>query len=404
MVYAVSGAGFAGANLVLARVLPTVEFAIFSLAISLINVFAPLAPAGTDGLVNRREISPDWVLLRRALVTSAVVGVGAAGVARLGYGLTPAVAVLLASIVVTAGLGLLAGACFQSMLQLRISLPLAHSFNLVILVAAAATWIVGIYEVWLPLAVIAVGSTIIAVVGWAALRKERHRYADSTDRFEWAESLSFAGLSTGGLLLGQLDRLLIPQLLPLRDLAVFSLLVAIVGAPFRILQRGTGYTLIPRLRRTTDVAVRRRLLRHEGFAVACMVVAASVAVWVATPLLVRHVVGGKYDISGALILATLVSGLAKVVDSFARSVVSALGSRRELTTLNALGWGSVVAAAGGALLGARWGLVGVVYGVAFGWWARALVAWWLAIPHLHGPQSAVEAPVEAPAIADPTIP
>jgi hypothetical protein len=43
---------------------------------------------------------------------------------------------------------------------------------------------------------------------------------------------------------------------------------------------------------------------------------------------------------------------------------------------------AVAIAGGGAVVGARWGLVGLIYGVGLGWWARALFGTWLAIPHV----------------------
>ena len=55
-VYAASGVGFAGANLILARVLPTEQYALFTLVIALGNLGYALAPAGLDGLVNRHHL------------------------------------------------------------------------------------------------------------------------------------------------------------------------------------------------------------------------------------------------------------------------------------------------------------------------------------------------------------
>jgi len=58
VVYALSGIGFAGSNLILARVLPTEQYALFTLVIALGNLGYALAPAGLDGLVNRRHLEP----------------------------------------------------------------------------------------------------------------------------------------------------------------------------------------------------------------------------------------------------------------------------------------------------------------------------------------------------------
>ena len=47
--YGASGAGFAGANLILARLLPQTEYALFTLFVALVNLGYALAPAGVDG-------------------------------------------------------------------------------------------------------------------------------------------------------------------------------------------------------------------------------------------------------------------------------------------------------------------------------------------------------------------
>ena len=49
LVYGASGLGFAGANLLLARVLPTTQYALFTLVIALTSLGYSLAPAGVDG-------------------------------------------------------------------------------------------------------------------------------------------------------------------------------------------------------------------------------------------------------------------------------------------------------------------------------------------------------------------
>ena len=59
---------------------------------------------------------------------------------------------------------------------------------------------------------------------------------------------AFAGLNASGLLLIQLERLVIPHVLPLADLALYGVLGAIAGSLFRVLQMGVGFSLLPRLR------------------------------------------------------------------------------------------------------------------------------------------------------------
>ena len=66
-VLGVSGIGFAVANLVLARVLPTEQYALLTLVVALVNVGYPLAAAGVDGMVNRRRLEAGPRLLHRLM-------------------------------------------------------------------------------------------------------------------------------------------------------------------------------------------------------------------------------------------------------------------------------------------------------------------------------------------------
>ena len=90
-------------------------------------------------------------------------------------------------------------------------------------------------------------------------------------------------LNAAGLVLIQLDRLVIPHVLPLQDLATYGVLAAIAGSLFRVLQMGVGYTLVPRLRVAGSVMERRRLISHEAKLVGGLVVAGSAAIWLVTP-------------------------------------------------------------------------------------------------------------------------
>ena len=68
-----SGVGFAVANLVLARALPTEEYAVLTLVVALVNVGYPMAAAGVDGMVNRRRLEAGPRLLRRLMQASIPV-------------------------------------------------------------------------------------------------------------------------------------------------------------------------------------------------------------------------------------------------------------------------------------------------------------------------------------------
>jgi hypothetical protein len=165
-------------------------------------------------------------------------------------------------------------------------------------------------------------------------------------------------------------------------------LAAIAGSLFRVLQMGVGYSLLPRLRAAPGVIERRRLLFKEFRLVVAVAAMGSLVIWVATPRIEDWFLGGKYHLPGALVLAAVVTGFAKVLNGFAQSAVSALAEPRELHLVSVLGWVSVGVAMLGAVAGARWGLPGVIYGVGLGWVMRALVGMVLSARHLRLPATA----------------
>ncbi|HYJ79094.1 MAG TPA: hypothetical protein VEW03_05820, partial [Longimicrobiaceae bacterium] len=84
-VLGISGVGFAVANLVLARALPTEEYAVLTLVVALVNVGYPMAAAGVDGMVNRRRLEAGPRLLRRLMQASIPVALAFAAIGLAGY-------------------------------------------------------------------------------------------------------------------------------------------------------------------------------------------------------------------------------------------------------------------------------------------------------------------------------
>jgi Na+-driven multidrug efflux pump len=87
-----------------------------------------------------------------------------------------------------------------------------------------------------------------------------------------------------------------------------------------------------------------------------------------------------------LIAATLISGFIKVLSGFMTAVVVSCGEERRLRLLSFFSWGSIGISVAGAFLTARWGLVGVIYGIAAGWLIRCVITAWLALPYLRQPR------------------
>lgn len=391
-VLGLSGLGFAVANLVLARVLPTEEYALLTLVVALVNVGYPLAAAGVDGVVNRRRLEAGPPLLRRLMHASVPVALVFTAIGLAGYETSLPVALMILLCTVAGGTLLVAGGQFQSEQRFGISLALSQSPNVILLLAAGWVLAAGSHRAETALAVWTAGFLAAASVGWSLLFRERHAKPHRSVEFPWSEAISIAGLAAAGLLLIQLERLLLPHLLPIEDLATYGVLAAIAGSLFRVLQMGVGYSLLPRLRAAPGVIERRRLLYKEARLVVAVATLGSLFIWVATPAIEHWFLGGKYHLSAALVLAAVVTGFAKVLNGFAQSAVSALAEPRELHLVAVLGWVSVAVAAVGAVAGARWGLPGVIYGVGLGWVMRASVGMFLAARHLRLPGAAQAVP------------
>ena len=388
VVYALSGVGFAGSNLILARALPTEQYALFTLVIALGNLGYALAPAGLDGLINRYHLEVGPSLLTASLCASTLIAFGVGLVGLTSYGLSPALAAMLFVSCAGGGLMLVAGARLQSEQRFAQSLLLGQSPNIVLLIAALIALAGHATGAWLPILISTVGFVAAALIGWAVLLQERRaRGAPLEAPFSWGEALAFAGVNASGLLLIQLERLILPHVLPLADLALYGVLGAIAGSIYRVMQMGVGFSLLPRLRAATTLVERRRLVAHEAKLVGAMVVVGSATIWFATPLIERWLLAGKYHLPGSLLLAAIVSGIAKIANAFSKATASALAEPKELSLVNLSGWISVGVAVVGAYVGARWGLAGVIYGVGTGWFLRAIIAFVLVGRHLRLPLS-----------------
>jgi O-antigen/teichoic acid export membrane protein len=386
VVYGASGAGFAGANLILAYVLPRQEYALFTLVLALVNLAAPASPLGLDSLVLRRRMPIGGRVLRHLLVAASIVTLGFVLVGRFVYHLGPWLLLIVAVSSLSGGVMAVVGARLQSEQRFALALALTQSPNVVLLVAAVAAFMAGWKMAWPALVISAIGYATAAMVGWGTVRKDPAYGRDSGGRFAWGEALALAGVDASGLLLLQLDRLVIPWLLPLNALALFGVLSAIAGSVFRVLQMGVGYALIPRLRAATDIVQRRRLVRYDVLLVTGLMVLGAFAVAVAVPLVKHFLLHGKYDLRPALVLAVVASGIAKVLNAFAKALVAGLALPDEVNTVNLLGWLSVAVAIAGATLGSHWGLAGVIYGVGLGWLVRALAAFRICARHLRLPE------------------
>jgi O-antigen/teichoic acid export membrane protein len=384
VVYGASGLAFVGANLLLARELPPEQFALVTLLVALATLGYHLAPLGLDGVVLRGRVDAGWPLLKRAAVVAVTVGLATGLAAVTFYGSTAGLAALLFAATTSGGLMLIASAKFQSDRRFVISLGLAAMApNLLLLAGAAATIAADWQTADLAFEILAFGLAAAAVLGWLLVLRER-RSARAL-AVPWSEALVLAGVSAAGMLFIQLERLVIPHVLSVADLALFGVLGAIAGSLFRLLQMAVGFSLLPRLRSAATVFERRALIARElRFAVVIAAVGGA-AIFVLTPPIERWFLAGKYHLSMALLAAALFSGIGKIAHAFARATATALATPRELALMNAAGWVSAALALGAAVAAAPWGLTGVVYAIGCGWFAWAALSFALVVHHLRLP-------------------
>lgn len=380
------GVCFSVGGLILARELPTKEYALVSLVLGIVSVAGNTAPLGLDQVVARRGIRLDGEWRRSSFGASAAIALAAAVFARLAYHLPPALMASVALITLALGIAQSVGAHFQGQRQFGIAVWMLQLLNfsilLIAIIAAAAglgtaTAICGLMS-------------IAAIAGAAAVRwPVRHEGGAGGGQLSpWTvrgEALSLATMQAGGSTFLQLERLLVGPTVGLQELATFGVLAALVSSPFRLLQAAVQFTLIPRLREAREARARRALLRREAGPVVVPVLAGSAAIWLLAPPLAHWLLAGRYELSETLVTVMLFSGWLKLLNGFLTAVVVSCGEERRLGWLSAICWASLGVSVAGAFLGIPWGLAGVLFGIAMGWAARCLLAGWLALACLKEP-------------------
>lgn len=381
--FALAGLGFAAANIIFARGMLAAEYGRLALVVALVVLASQLGPAGLDGVINRRRLSPSSIILARGLSVSTLVATIAAGAGYLVYGLERPLLILLWVSALSGGVTTVAAAHYQSVLRIGRSLVYYQGLNAILLVAALATVIVGAQFAVFPLTILAAGMSGLAMLAWTVLLYRPPTGAtDAPERPSWVESLSYVGVRGAGALLVVMDRLVIPWTLSFEDLATFGVLAAVAGSPFRMLQSGVGYTLLPRLRAAPGVERRRRVMRNEAITIASVAMVGAAALLVLTRPLINLLVSGAYVVSVGLVVAMVVAGLVKVASEFSVAAATSLCGSRELARLSGLSWLGIAASLVCAVYAARWGLAGVIYGVAAGWLLRGAIGAWFVRPYL----------------------
>jgi O-antigen/teichoic acid export membrane protein len=381
--FGLGGAAFAIGNLIFARILSAYEYGLLSLVIGVIQVAGFSAPLGMDYLIARRGLTFGSRLRRTVLLTSTLVALGTFFVTMELYHLN--VSLLIPVFVATAAMGVsqTVAAHFQSQQQFGLSVPFVQASNCLLLLIAVIAALCSMTSATLPSDLIALTGLITAAVGWFMIKKRMGENAPQPVAAQlWSEALSLMAINVASSLLLQLERLIIPMVIGIEDLALFGVAASLVGSPFRMLQHAVTFTIVPRLRDAGSVMERRRLLRHEFLLCAIVMGPAALVIWQLAPWIAHVLFHGRYDLSTAIIVAMIVSGLLKVLSAFGTSVVSALAPDTGLRLLSAGSWVCIALAVGLAFAFRPWGLCGVIYAISVGWLVRIVLAFWISLPHL----------------------
>lgn len=382
------GLAFTLGNLLFARALPSADYGLISLLLGVVAVGGLAAPLGLDLVICRRGLSltPPW--RRAALLACVVTALATAAASAAAYGLPLAVLACIAVLVLAIGMLQSAAAHLQAHRRYERAVLLLQLSNAALVPAGLAALLLHAGGAARPCILMA-GLTFAGACGvWIAVRRELRSGCPAVarpapaPRALLAEALALVSLSLSSSVFLQLERLLLAPLSSVHELALYGVLAALVGSPFRLLQAAVQFTLVPELRRCEGPAARLRLLRREVQHVGAVILLGTVAVALAARPIAHWVLAGRYDLAPGLLVAALVSGVLKVFCAFALAVVVALAPEARLRGLSVGSWLCIGIAAVGALVGARWGLIGVLYGTCAGWIARTLLAAWIAAPLL----------------------
>ncbi len=370
--------GFAGIAhmlgvLLLTRELSTLEFASIALFLAFGQVGTSLGTAGAETIVVRHRLSPTTRLLGTVTMFACVIGLVLFLVSHTVYDMSVALAAITFAAIVANTLVRLEAAFYQSKQQFRASLLLHQSHTFVLLAVALGALLAGVQGAIVPCLLMTACFVLIAAWGWLAAVRSYAGVPSQPVKYPWKEALPSFGFGAASVLSMQAERLLIPQLLSMELLATYAVLAALAGSPFQMLMVGVGYTMMPRLKNSRSLAQRRHIVRHELLLVSLIALAAGAVVVPLAPVLADVLTGGKYALPETLVAVAVLTGLVKVLSGFISAVLRALGTTRHLQLLNYSGWFGLVVAVLAALVGARFGLVGLILAVGFGWLMRSVV-------------------------------
>jgi O-antigen/teichoic acid export membrane protein len=373
-VFALGGAAFALANLLLARNLSMQDYGQFALILAILNLGIPLGPIGLDAAVLRHRPGPDKRLLGVSIVVGLSTGALMAITAKYAYSLNITVVVILGIAIMAGSIARLSASVYQSENRFSTSLWLIQSQNITLISAAMAA---GLVVTITPTTVFALFTThwaLAAVVGWVSLIYFSKIETDNRWTIPWREVPALFGYIITVQLAAQLDKLMLPKVLDIESLATFGVLSALVLAPYKVFQAGVGFTLIPGLRTAETKTARTKTILHEAKTTMLVIALGIGSGFFIAPWVAQIFLAGKYELGNMLIGAAVFAGTARVMVMFVSSVVTALGSQAQLTSLNRGSWLALLLSILGGWWGAQWGLPGFIAGFALGSLFRVALA------------------------------
>jgi O-antigen/teichoic acid export membrane protein len=365
-VFALSGLAFALGNLFLARTMPVAAFGQFTLAVALFNIFGLLAPLGVDQAMLRHRIDPGPKLLLFLSLSGLVMG-GAVGMGFAHFsGLTEHDGLALAFVIAAGGVTAALAALARSRQAEAAALLLVTAASWVLLLVGTLSLVVPMNSALPPLFLFTLGNLLAAAYGWWVMGSAHRVPPEERAPIPWGEAFSLLGVAAIGTVMLQLERLVIPLTIGIDALALFGVLASIAIFPFRLLTASAGFALVPKLRAAKSRIEKIRLIRHELLAVAILLVVSTIGIVTLVPFATTMLTAGHYEIGFGLALAACFNGCGKVMQSFPRALITACGNDRDIARLNRLGWIGLITSIVGAFVGAKYGLVGLLYGITLG--------------------------------------
>lgn len=389
--FALGGAGFAVGNIVLARVMSPDSFGVVALVLALNQFGLTFGPFGMEVVANRHRPRVSWRLASMCLGFACFTGVIAAAIAGLYYRLDWSIAALLFAMVIGSATNRVGVALYQAEHLFRPAMVLSQVNNYVLLAAALIAIAVHSTGAVLIIACLTGGYLLSAALGWygASLTVNAGRQ-EIGRRFAAREGLAVLGIGVGVQILSQFERFAIPKVGSMEMLGTYAVLAAIVGAPFRMIQIGTSFSLLPRLRSVGSAAEAFKVIRREFVTSFAVVALSSLALFVLAPFLFKTLLGGKYPVGTDLLLVTMLVGSVKVWEGFSTTIVSACGTPMKLAAISVLAWVCIAGAVIALWLGGPFSLLGILCVVGAAWVLLAAGGTYLAVTSFNARFNAVQ--------------